>query len=123
MKQIIASLKGQAPVIVFAKGVHGNWADLVDTGAQVLGIDWNVGLADVAAKLPSRVAVQGNLDPFLLCTTPAIVAAEAAALLREMRGRPGHILNLGHGVPPNAKLENLECLAALVRHYRPAKGC
>ncbi|MGA2864206.1 MAG: uroporphyrinogen decarboxylase [Verrucomicrobiota bacterium] len=123
MKQVIASLKGQAPVIVFAKGVHGNWADLVDTGAQVLGIDCNVGLADVGAKLPSRVAVQGNLDPFLLCTTPAIVAAEAAALLREMRGRPGHIFNLGHGVPPNAKLENLECLAALVRHYRPAKGC
>ena len=53
-------------MIVFSKGTHGNWDDLVDTGAQVLGVDWNVRLADVRARLPDRVGVQGNLDPFLL---------------------------------------------------------
>ena len=49
----------------------------MDTGAQVLGVDWNVRLADVRARLPERVGVQGNLDPFLLCTTPEAVAAGA----------------------------------------------
>ena len=117
IKQIIAGLKGQVPVTVFAKGTHGNWDDLVGTGAQVLGVDWNVRLADVASRLPNTVAVQGNLDPFLLSTTPEVVAAETSRILREMRGRPGHIFNLGHGVPPNAKLENIGALVETVRSF------
>src|ERR1035438_10040547 len=76
IRQIVGSLKGQVPVIVFSKGTHGNWDELVATGAQVLGVDWNVRLADVRARLPDRVGVQGNLDPFLLSTTPAVVVAE-----------------------------------------------
>jgi uroporphyrinogen decarboxylase len=115
IKQIVSSLKGRVPVIVFGKGVHGNWAELVGTGAQVLGIDWNLKLSEVASRLPGQVGVQGNLDPFLLSTKPEIVAAEAARILREMRGRAGHIFNLGHGVPPSAKLENIEALVATVR--------
>ena len=118
MKQIVGSLKGKAPVIVFSKGTHGSWDDLVATGAQVLGVDWNVRLTDVRARLPDRVGVQGNLDPFLLTTTPALVAAETGRILREMRGRPGHIFNLGHGVPPNAKLENIESLVSAVRSFK-----
>jgi uroporphyrinogen decarboxylase len=115
IKQIVASLKGQVPVIVFAKGVHGNWADLMDTGAQVLGVDWNIGLADVRSRLPRNVAVQGNLDPFLLTTSPGVVTAETNRILTEMGGQPGHVFNLGHGVPPNAKLENIRALVDAVR--------
>jgi uroporphyrinogen decarboxylase len=138
MKRIIESLKGKAgssgggkrlrlglgegtepsPVIVFSKSVHGNWDDLAATGAQVLGVGWNARLADVRAQLPDGVGVQGNLDPFLLTTTPAVVAAETGRILREMRGRPGHIFNLGHGVPPNAKLENIESLVSAVRDFK-----
>jgi len=114
MKQIIAALKG-APVIVFSKGTHSNWAELADTGAQVLGVDWTVSLAWVAARLPARLAVQGNLDPSLLTTDPDRVAAETRRILSEMRGRPGHVFNLGHGVPPGAKLENLQSLVETVR--------
>ena len=118
LKQIVGSLKGNVPVIVFSKGTHGSWDELVATGAQVLGVDWNLRLADVRARLPDRVGVQGNLDPFLLTTTPAVVAAETSRILREMRGRPGHIFNLGHGVPPNAKLENIESLVSAVRSFK-----
>jgi uroporphyrinogen decarboxylase len=117
IKQIISALKGQVPVIVFSKDVHGNWQDLVATGAQVLGVDWNVRLGDVRTALPSNVGVQGNLDPFLLTTTPEVVAGETTRILREMRSRPGHIFNLGHGVPPTAKLENIASLVETVRNY------
>ena len=74
--------------------------------------------AYAGAQLPAGVAVQGNLDPFLLSTTPEIVAGETSRILREMRGRTGHIFNLGHGVPPDAKLENIESLVAAVRSFR-----
>lgn len=115
IKQIIAGLKGRVPVIVFSKGTHGNWDDLVQTGAQVLGMDWNVSLAQAARLLPAEVAVQGNLDPFLLCTTPETVATETRRLLDQMLGRSGHIFNLGHGVPPNARLENIQSLVETIR--------
>jgi uroporphyrinogen decarboxylase len=118
MKQIISELKGQVPVIVFAKGVHGNWSDLIDSGAQVLGMDWNVRLSEMRGRLPAHIAVQGNLDPALLSTSPEMVAAETSRILGEMSGRWGHIFNLGHGVPPNAKLENIESLVTTVRNFK-----
>jgi len=115
IQKIVAGLKGRVPVIVFGKDVHGNWPDLVATGAHVLGVDWNISLATVAAGLPARVGVQGNLDPFLLTTNPKAVAAETRRILEAMRGRPGHLFNLGHGVPPEAKLENIQSLVDTVR--------
>jgi uroporphyrinogen decarboxylase len=117
MTQIIHSLGGQVPVIVFSKGVNGNWDALARTGAQILGVDWTVNLADVKKQLPKNIGVQGNLDPFLLNTTPEIVAAETRRLLSEMRGVVGHIFNLGHGVPPTAKLENIEALVETVKTF------
>jgi len=120
LQQIISSLKGQVPVIVFSKGAHGNWTDLVQSGARVLGVDANVSLGRLRQQLPDHVAVQGNLDPFLLTTNPKAVAAETRRILASMDGRPGHIFNLGHGVPPNAKLENIRSLVETVRGQAPA---
>lgn len=116
LRRIVESLRSRVPVIVFSKGTHGNWQDLVETGANVLGVDWNICLADVASRLPATVGVQGNLDPFLLATTPAAVSTATRRILRQMAGRPGHIFNLGHGVPPSAKLENITALLQTVRN-------
>jgi len=84
----------------------------------VLGIDWTLRLGRVKGLLPTTMAVQGNLDPLLLTTTPAIVAGETNRILREMQGFNGHIFNLGHGVPPDAKLENIESLITTVRNFK-----
>jgi uroporphyrinogen decarboxylase len=116
MARIVASLQGQVPIIVFSKGAHGSLPELAKLGANALGMDWTVRLGAVARELPATVAVQGNLDPLLLETTPEIVTAEAERILLDMGGRNGHIFNLGHGVPPAAKLECIEALVATVRH-------
>jgi uroporphyrinogen decarboxylase len=113
MKEIIAGLGGTVPVIVFSKDCH-DWTRLLATGADVLGIDSRVRLADVRKLLPLSVGIQGNLEPSLLTTTPDRVVAETQRILDEMRGRPGHIFNLGHGVPPDAKLENLQAVVQTV---------
>jgi uroporphyrinogen decarboxylase len=75
-----------------------------------------VRLARVREVLPGNIALQGNLDPFMLSSEPELVAAETSRIINEMRGRPGHIFNLGHGVPPNAKLENIQRLVETVRN-------
>jgi uroporphyrinogen decarboxylase len=117
IKEIVLALEKQVPVIVFSKGAHGNWDTLAHIGAQVLGLDWAVRLTGVRSRLPANVGVQGNLDPSLLTTTPEIVATEATRILTEMRGCNGHIFNLGHGVPPTAKLENIASLVETVRKF------
>lgn len=118
IREIITALDGKAPVILFSKGTHGKWASLVSTGANVLGVDWTQPLAEIRAQLPGNVGVQGNLDPALLTTTPELVAAETARILRDMAGGTGHIFNLGHGVPPAAKLECIQALVETVRNFR-----
>lgn len=104
------------PVIVFSLGTHDNWPDLVATGANVLGLDWQSSLAEVRHLLPDTVGLQGNLAPALLRdATPDAVAAETCRLLLAMHGRAGYIVNLGHGLPPTAKLENIAALVETVR--------
>jgi uroporphyrinogen decarboxylase len=119
MREVISNLGGRVPVIVFSLGTHGNWDDLIATGASVLGIDWQFPLADARRLLPASVGLQGNLAPALLRNATAeTVVAETARLLEEMRGRKGYIFNLGHGVPPDAKLENIAALVETVKNFK-----
>jgi uroporphyrinogen decarboxylase len=105
-------------VILFSKGAHGRLESLVSTGANVLSVDWTQPMAGIRDLLPDNVGVQGNLDPFLLTTTPDLVAAETARILRDMAGRTGHVFNLGHGVTPSAKLECIQALVDTVRSFQ-----
>ena len=108
-----------APIIVFSLGTHGNWPDLIASGANVLGIDWQTNLAEARKIIPSQIAMQGNLSPVLLAeSTPEVVAAETNKILETMRGRPGHIFNLGHGLTPAAKLENITSLVETVKNHK-----
>ena len=117
MEMIVARLNGQAPVIVYSKGTRA-WNALSKMGANVIGIDHGIALAEAERRLPRDTGLQGNLDPALLSDAePATVAAETRRLLEQMRDRNGYIFNLGHGVPPSARMENLEALAATIQNF------
>jgi len=118
IKDIIAGLGGKVPVIAFSLGTHHNWKDLVATHANVLGIDWQFPLREAQKLVPAKVALQGNLPPALLVdSNPETVAKETMRVMVEMLARPGHIFNLGHGLPPGAKLENIEALVNTVQKF------
>lgn len=117
LREIVARVGGRVPVILFAKGINQSWDTLVETGANVLGVDASVRLPELRRRLPPHVAVQGNLDPAWLRSTPDQVRAATRAILEPMRGCQGHIFNLGHGVPPDATLENLQALADTVQRF------
>ncbi|MFT3782435.1 MAG: uroporphyrinogen decarboxylase [Nibricoccus sp.] len=111
IRQIVKELPRDFPVILYAKGTAPQITDQAFAGVKVVSVDWTCDLAVVRRNLPANVAVQGNLDPVLMQTTPEIVRAGATRLLESMRGSNGHIFNLGHGITPAAKLE---CMQALV---------
>ncbi|HET7420801.1 MAG TPA: uroporphyrinogen decarboxylase [Candidatus Dormibacteraeota bacterium] len=91
------------------------------TGPDIVSVDWRVQLDDAWSRVGVEKGVQGNLEPALLLGPPELVAARARDVLRRAGGRPGHIFNLGHGVPPGASVENLQLLVETVHSWVPAR--
>lgn len=87
---------------------------MADAGADVVGVDWRMSLAEARRRTGGRVALQGNLDPALLMAPWEAVEAEVRRVLADNAGHPGHIFNLGHGVLPQTDPETLERVVALV---------
>jgi uroporphyrinogen decarboxylase len=71
-----------------------------EAGADVVGVDWRVPLAEASRRIGPRYAVQGNLDPALLGAPWRVLADRVREVVRSGAHAPGHIFNLGHGVPP-----------------------
>jgi uroporphyrinogen decarboxylase len=117
IRAIIEAMPEGFPIILFGKGTGAHLIDQAFTGARVLSIDASNDLAGVRRSLPENVAVQGNLDPVILNTTPEVARAEAVRLLESVRGCPGHIFNLGHGILPQAKIECVEALVGAVTSW------
>ena len=112
------------PVIVFTKG-GGPWLDQIAAcGADVVGLDWTVNLGAARARVGSRVALQGHLDPSVLFAPPEVVAREAVAVLDSF-GRPqradggwdGHVFNLGHGISQYTPPEHVNALVEAVHAH------
>ena len=83
-------------------------------GVAGIGVDTGSDIAAVAAMLPARMAVQGNLDPLAVVAGGPAMAAEIAPILEAMRGRP-FIFNLGHGIVPQTPPEHVTALLEQVR--------
>ncbi len=117
-QRIVDQLKASCPdtpLILFGKGCGQHLEFLADTGCQGLGVDWTMDLSEARARVGHRVALQGNLDPAVMLTTPEIVATEARRVLASFGDGPGHIFNLGHGITPGVDPENVAVLVETVR--------
>jgi uroporphyrinogen decarboxylase len=104
------------PVILYVNGCAGKLDLLARTGADVLSVDWRVSLREVRDRLGDGIAVQGNVDPGVLLSTPAAVTNAALEAMRAA-GPVGHILNLGHGILPGTPIE---CASAFVEAAKAA---
>ncbi len=118
IRRIAKAINGRVPVILYARNTYASAPYQAGTGIDVLSLDWTVDMAEARARLPASIALQGNLDPTLMETTPEIAARETARLLESMRDQPGHIVNLGHGIRPQAKPECVEAMVNTVGGFR-----
>ena len=128
MQQVVTALKTNEvtkdiPVVLFTKG-GGQWLELLaDTGCDGLGLDWTVDIAIAKARVGDRVVLQGNMDPVVMNTGSSQVAEEAIKVLNaygeHSAANKGHIFNLGHGIQPFAKPENMQTLVDTVKSHSP----
>ncbi len=119
LEKMLAALKGSVPVIYFGTGNSHLLPDVAALGFDVVAFDWRTPLAETWANL-DLPAVQGNLDPIVLCADAATVTAQAQALLDSVAGKAGHIFNLGHGIIPETPVDNVKLLVDYV-HERSAR--
>src|SRR3954466_7332266 len=112
--------KSGAPVIYFGTDTATLLTSMQETGADVIGLDWRIGLDQGWEMLGHKCAVQGNLDPAALFSSWEHVSGVAEDILRRASGRAGHIFNLGHGILPETPEENVKALVEFV-HERAAK--
>lgn len=106
------------PRIHFGVGTNEFLHLIADAGADVVGVDWRIPLDVARSRVPSGVALQGNLDSSILGAPWEAVSAEVDAVLASNGGHPGHIFNLGHGVQPDTDPTILEKVVDRVHAYR-----
>lgn len=116
-----AALDGlDVPTVHFGTGTGPILDLLPHYGAGVVGVDWRTPLDDAARAVPGW-PLQGNVDPAVLGAPWPVVEAHVLDVLERGRAASAHVLNLGHGVPPETDPDVLTRIVALV-HEVTATG-
>jgi len=95
------------PVIIFSRGNSFYIDAFVALKPDGISFDGNLPLAEIRKRVPSNIAVQGNLPPEFLYSSPEVIKEKTREHLASMAGDPGFIMNLGHGVLPDIPVENV----------------
>ncbi len=119
MERIIGGLTRESegrkvPVILFTKN-GGQWLkQMAATGCDALGVDWTTDLSDARVQVQDKVALQGNMDPCILYSSPERIREEVGRVLNSYGRGPGHVFNLGHGIHPTVDPENARVMVDAV---------
>jgi uroporphyrinogen decarboxylase len=116
-KKLLGGISRDVPVIHFATS-HSALLELMKgAGGDAIGVDWRVDIGEAWHRIGYDVAIQGNLDPVVLLAPVGLIEREVKRILACVKGRPGHIFNLGHGILPNTPVENVAALVDMVHEY------
>ncbi|QMU96490.1 uroporphyrinogen decarboxylase [Microbacterium esteraromaticum] len=110
-----AALEGIGlPSIHFGVGTGPFLADMrLDGVADAVGVDWRMPLDEAIRIIGPDTAVQGNIDPALLQAPWPVLEAHVRHVIARGRDAKGHVLNLGHGVPPETDPDQLTRIVQL----------
>ena len=104
------------PAIHFGVGTAHLLPDMTLGGiAAGVGVDWRTPLDAASGILGPDVTLQGNIDPALLQAPWPVLEAHVRDVVARGRAARAHIVNLGHGVPPETDPTVLTRIVALVK--------
>ena len=121
VQRIISSLNAKIPVIYFAFNGSAMLPLVNQSGADVIGLDWRIDMADAINTLGTSCRVQGNLDPCILFGTRDVIRGRVSYVLKGAEGARSHIFNLGHGILPEVPVDNAISMVEAV-HELSSKG-
>ncbi len=113
-KRALSHLRGfDVPKVHFGLGGGEFLGAMHGIGADVMGVDWRLPLDEAARRIPG-VPLQGNIDPALLGAPWRILEAHVRDVMERGESAPAHVVNLGHGVPPETDPDVLTRIVELV---------
>ncbi|WP_348789698.1 uroporphyrinogen decarboxylase [Leifsonia sp. NPDC080035] len=107
------------PLVHFGVGTGDLLKAMHEVGADAVGVDYRTPLDEASRRLGHVVPVQGNVDPAMLAAPWEVLAPHVETVLRRGLDAPAHVLNLGHGVPPETDPAVLTRVVELVHGWRP----
>lgn len=113
-QSVIQALKPGIPVIHFGTGTASFLKEMKEAGGDVISVDFRIELSEAWDKIGHDCAIQGNLDPVVLLSSPDYIRERVKHILDQAQNRPGHIFNLGHGILPSTPVENVMALVDMV---------
>ncbi len=102
------------PRIHFAANAGHLLDALGAAGATALGVDYRTPLDEASRKVGGRFPLQGNIDPAMLAAPTDALNAHVREVLVRGEDAPGHVVNLGHGMPPHANPDVVKRVVDLV---------
>ena len=108
-----------APLVHFGTGTSELLGAMRDVGVDVVGVDYRLPLDEANRRLGGTTPLQGNIDPALLEAPWPVLEAHVRDVLAAGAGAPGHVVNLGHGVPPDTDPEVLTRVVKLIHSVEP----
>ncbi|MFO7689694.1 MAG: uroporphyrinogen decarboxylase [Cryobacterium sp.] len=105
------------PIVHFGVGTGELLQAMHAVGADAVGVDYRVPLDEANRRLGGTVPLQGNVDPALLSAPWPVLEAHVRDVLERGRSAPSHVLNLGHGVPPETDPDVLTRIVDLVHAH------
>lgn len=116
LKTIVDAIKPSGiPVTIFCRGSTRYIKELVSLQPTALAFDWEKEIHVLRQEVPAEIAIQGNLDPAILKGPLDLLQQQAKIILSSMKGVPGYIFNLGHGVEPDTPVENVRWLIEYIK--------
>ena len=114
-KRALDHLRGlDVPRIHFGVGSGEMLAAMYSIGVDAIGVDWRIPLDEAERRLGGGVPLQGNIDPALLAAPWSVLESHVRDVVERGRAAPAHVVNLGHGVPPDTDPDVLTRIVELV---------
>lgn len=127
-KKIFADIKTEMPeakVSLYINGVANVFDQMIDSGADMLSIDWRMDLASAFKQIQAsgkKISLQGNLDPCVLLGEQDLIKEKTTKMLEiaaaNINSKTGYVANLGHGIIPQVPPENARVFIETVQGFK-----
>ncbi len=119
LRQIVDAIRDLVPVILFCRDSSMRYRELAELKPTCISLDAKRSMSALRKAIPESIAVQGNIPPDLLKSPPSEMQRHIEELMHSMKGQPGFIVNLGHGVLPDTPFEHVKYFIQTVKEYPP----